>query len=297
MNDATILPLRSPAARRRRAIVFAHFDPDGGFDPHVVHAVTAYRPFADRLVVVSNGSHRLPAELTGIVDDFVPRSNEGYDFCAWKDGLATLDRGAYDEIICVNDSVYGPLFDLAPAFHHPRTAAADLWGMVVSDQPTSRAMPRQRHLQSWFFGMRRRLLESSWYDRFWSGVRPLATKRDVIEQFEIGLSASAIEAGFTVAGLYDASTASQVSLREVLPQISLLAPRRSWRLVRKSRRTPHNPSELVWWRLLEAGVPYVKVGLFRVNHYGIDLGRVVAALGRTTPYDLGLIHRHLTRCG
>jgi lipopolysaccharide biosynthesis protein len=100
-----------------------------------------------------------------------------------------------------------------------------------------------------------------------------------------------------VAGLYDASTASQVSLREVLPQVSLLAPRRSWRLVRKSRRTPHNPSELVWWRLLEAGVPYVKIGLFRVNHYGIDLGRVVAALGRTTPYDLGLIHRHLARCG
>ena len=88
-----------------------------------------------------------------------------------------------------------------------------------------------------------------------------------------------------------------MALREVLSHISLAAPRRSWRLIRKSRRIPHNPSELVWWRLLEAGVPFVKVGLFRVNHYGIDLERVLVELGRRTPFDLGLIHGHLARCG
>jgi lipopolysaccharide biosynthesis protein len=82
-----------------------------------------------------------------------------------------------------------------------------------------------------------------------------------------------------------------------MPHISLTAPYRSWRLIRKSRRTPHNPSELVWWRLLEAGVPFVKVGLFRMNHDGIDLDRVIAELGRQTPFDLGLIHGHLARCG
>ena len=60
---------------------------------------------------------------------------------------------------------------------------------------------------------------------------------------------------------------------------------------------PHNPSELVWWRLWEAGVPYLKVGLLRVNHYGLDLGRVLADLEQRTGYDLGLVHGHLRRCG
>ena len=293
-DQATLAFSRPPS---RRAIVLAHFDPQGRFDPHVMHAARAYRQLATRLVLVSNGGGRLPRDLAELVDDYLPRPNAGYDFGAWKDGLATLDRGGFDEVVCVNDSVYGPLFDLAPAFDHPRTAVADLWGMVLSEQPTGRDRPRVPHVQSWFFAMRRPLLESAWFDNFWSAVEPAPTKLEVVERFEIGLSRSAVEAGFRIAGLYDATTASRVALREVMPHISLTAPYRSWRLIRKSRRTPHNPSELVWWRLLEAGVPFVKVGLFRMNHYGIDLDRVLAELGRQTPFDLGLIHGHLARCG
>jgi len=284
------------AAVARRAIVLAHFDRDGIVDPHVRRAVAEYRRFADRLVVVSNAAHRLPAEVAPLVDTFVPRPNVGYDFCAWRDGLATLDRGAFDEIVCVNDSVYGPLFDLGPAFADPRTAQADLWGMVVSDQPAQRQHSRPRHVQSWFFGMRRGLLESDCFDEFWSSVEPLASKREIVERYEIGLSQRALGCGLRVAGLYDSSAAARVRIGEVLPQLSVFEPRRSWRLVRKSRRV-HNPSELVWWRLLDAGIPYVKVGLFRVNHYGLDLRRVMAGLGRATPYDLGLIRGHLARCG
>jgi len=294
MDDPRLLPI---APRPRRAIVLAHFDPHGRFDPHVIHALAAYRRLADRLVVVSNGGGRLHPDIASLVDAYLPRPNLGYDFCAWRDGLATLDRSAFDEIVCVNDSVYGPLFDLAPAFDDPRTEAADLWGMVVSDQSTGRDAPRIRHLQSWFFGMRRRLLESDCHDAFWRSVEPLASKREIVDRYEIGLSQRATEAGFRVAGLYDAPTASRVGIREVLPHLSIADPRRSWRLVRKSRRTPHNPSELVWWRLLQAGIPFVKVGLFRVNHYGLDLSRVMAGLGRSTGFDLDLIRGHLARCG
>lgn len=290
-----VLPLPRPAVRR--AIVMAHFDPHGAFDPHVVHAARAYRPFATRLVLVSNDGGRLPRELAAVVDDYLPRANQGYDFGAWKDGIATLDRGSFDELVCVNDSVYGPLFDLGPVFTDSRTAAADVWGMVLSAQPTARDRPMIPHLQSWFVAMRKPAVESAWFERFWSAVTPLPTKREVIERLEIGLSRSAVEAGLRIAALYDATVAPRVTVREVLPHVSLAAPRRSWRLLRKSRRTPHNPSELVWWRLLEAGIPFVKVGLFRVNHYGIDLGQVLSALARSTAFDLGLIHGHLARCG
>lgn len=46
-------------------------------------------------------------------------------------------------------------------------------------------------------------------------------------------------------------------------------------------------------------MPYVKVGLFRVNHYGLDLARVRADLSRDCAaglnYDLPLIENHLSR--
>jgi len=280
-----------------RAIVLAHFDPHGHFDPHVHHALAAYRRHAERLVVVSNSARRLPSDLARLVDSFVPRANVGYDFAAWRDGLATFRAADHDEVICVNDSVYGPLFDLGPALADARVAAADLWGMVLSDQNTSRSGPRVPHLQSWFLGMRRPLLEADAWGGFWHGLTTPATKREVVEQNEIGFSARMAAAGFRLAGLYDATTAPRVTLAEVWPHLSPRHPRRSWRLLRKSRRLPHNPSELVWWRLWEAGVPYLKVSLLRVNHYGLDLGRVLAELRQASGYDPALVHGHLARCG
>jgi rhamnosyltransferase len=283
--------------RPARAIVLAHFDPHGHFDPHVHHALAAYRRHAERLVVVSNSARRLPSDLARLVDSFVPRANVGYDFAAWRDGLATFRAADHDEVICVNDSVYGPLFDLGPALADARVASADLWGMVLSDQNTSRSGPRVPHLQSWFLGMRRPLLEADAWGGFWHGLMTPATKREVVEQNEIGFSARMAAAGFRLAGLYDATTAPRVTLAEVWPHLSPRHPRRSWRLLRKSRRLPHNPSELVWWRLWEAGVPYLKVSLLRVNHYGLDLGRVLAELRQASGYDPALVHGHLARCG
>jgi len=281
-----------------RAIVFAHFDRHGGCDPHVVQALRRYRRCCDRLVFVSNGGpRRPPAEVAALVDDYLSRPNVGYDFCAWRDGLATLRRDAFAEVICVNDSVYGPLADLGPVLSSPRIQDADLWGMVVSEQPVRPGSRPLRHVQTWFFAMRQSLLESDLFERFWAGVVPQATKREVIHHYEVGLSHAVEQAGMRVAGIYDAGLQPRVRLAELLPHVSLFEPRRSWRVLRKGRRMPHNPSELVWWRLLEAGVPYVKVGLFRVNHYGLDLRRVLGTLERQSGFDADLIRGHLARCG
>ena len=287
----------TPPGRRPRAVVFAHFDPDGGFDPYVVEALRRYRPHADRLVVVSASAERLPATLRGAVDTFVPRDNVGYDFGSWRAGLETLRPEDYAEILCVNDSVYGPLDDLGQALDHPRTADADLWGMVLSEQSTRRRGGRCPHVQTWFFGMRRRLLESPVYAAFWGSVAAVPTKEDVVDRYELGLSDACRRAGLRIAGIYDAREAGPARLAELWPHLALAEIRRSWRLVKKSRRTPHNPSELVWWRLLEAGVPFVKVGLFRVNHYGLDLGRVCRDLALRHPAAMPLIRDHLARCG
>jgi lipopolysaccharide biosynthesis protein len=283
-------PPRQPS---RRAIVLAHFDAGGGFAPHVQHALAAYREVAAHVVVASNSARSLPASLAKIIDTFLPRANVGYDFGAWRDGLATLRAGDFDEVLCVNDSVFGPLADIAPALDDPRVAAADLWGMVLSDQNARRDAARVPHLQSWFLGFRRPLLESDAFAEFWRGCEPCDTKLDVIERYEIGFTACMVEAGFQVAALYDATSSPPVSLREVWPHLALSSPRRSWRLLRKSRRPSHNPSELLWWRLWDAGIPYVKVGLFSKNHYGLDLRQVMAELRRRFEYDSGLIEAHL----
>jgi lipopolysaccharide biosynthesis protein len=282
-----------------RAIVFVHYDRDGVFDDHVVHALRVYRRLADRLVVVSTSARGLSPPLEPLVDTFIPRDNVGYDFCSWRAGLESLgDVAQFDEVVCVNDSVYGPLFDLAPAFSDPRIAGADFWGMCLSDQGIKRRGGGPApHLQSWFFAMRRPVLESSAFETFWNSVVPLESKADIVDRYEVGMSLDFQEAGFRMAGLYDSRLAGPYTLREMLPHLSPLEPARSWRLYKKGRRPRTNPSELVWDRLIAAGVPFVKVGLFRVNYYGLNLRRVLRGLEASTPYDIGLIRRHLARVG
>ncbi|MFN7813333.1 MAG: rhamnan synthesis F family protein [Planctomycetia bacterium] len=286
-----------PSVPPRRAVVYAHFDPQGRFDPHVERALARWRTVADRLVLVSAGGGPLPATVSGLVDRCILRANDGYDFCSWKAGLETLEAGLHDEVVCVNDSVYGPLTDPAALFADPRVTEADLWGMVLSEQPPTGRGTRRPHLQSWFFAMRRPFLESATCAEFWRQVVPLPDKAEIIERYEIGISERALAAGFRVAALYDARHAGRLSIGEILPHLSLASPRRAWRLVKKCRRATHNPSELVWWRLLAAGVPFVKVGLFRVNHYGLALRRLEEELLRRHPDHWHLIRGHLARCG
>lgn len=291
----------------RRAIVVAHHDPDGVVDPHVERALEAYRPHADRLVLVSTSVRSIPDGLGTCVDDFISRPNVGYDFGSWRAGLALLSPSGgfsapgFDEVVCVNDSVWGPLVDPGPLFTSPRVAGADLWGMVLSLQPPRGAGRAPRpHLQSWFFAARRPLLDAAAWRGFWEGVGPLPTKHDVVSRFELGLSETVAAAGFRIAALWDARTEPPAAWRDLLPHLSHRHPLRAWRLLRKSRRGLANPAELLPERLLAAGVPYVKVSVPRVNHYGLDAGLVLEALAGAAArgaYDPALVTAHLARIG
>ena len=287
----------------RRAIVLAHHDPDRRVDPHVAHALRAYRPLAARLVLVSTSLDAMPDELRGTVDTFIPRENIGYDFGSWQAGLRTLspaggfDAPGFDEVVCLNDSVYGPLSDPAPLFDDPRCEGADLWGMVISTQPPRHGGWRPRpHLQSWFLAARRPLLEASLWSDFWTGVAPQRTKDDVITHYEVGLSERVMAAGLRIAALYDARVEARPGWRDTLPHLSLRRPSAAWRILRKTRRPFHNPAEFLPVRLLDAGVPFVKVSVLRTNHYRLSLEAVGASIvAACEGYDPTLVDRHRSR--
>jgi rhamnosyltransferase len=276
-----------------RAVILAHYDPDGIIDPYVIRALQCYREIANRLVLVSASASSLPASLADVVDDFLPRANVGYDFCSWRDGIARLgDLSQFDEIVCANDSVYGPLFDLKNVMSDPRVAAADFWGMVMSAQ-------RGDHVQSWFFAMRRPVIESPAFREFWKSVEPQPSKEQVIDHYEVGLTEAFAVAGFRLAAIYDGRRDMPPTFRERCHNVS---PLRLGLFGRHRRRVarmgpPFNPSELFWERACDAGVPYLKAAIFRANPYRVDVRRVLARAVNRWPEWAALIRNHLHRVG
>ena len=70
-----------------RAMVFAHWDPHGLIDDHVLHAIRGYRPWVSKLVFVTTNYTRRCRELESLCDTVITRSNEGFDILSWKVGL------------------------------------------------------------------------------------------------------------------------------------------------------------------------------------------------------------------
>lgn len=275
-----------------RAILLAHYDRDGIIDPYVVAAAREYRRFAHTLVFISVSAKTLPADLSEIVDVFIPRENVGYDFGSWKAGVLSLgDMGRFDEIVFVNDSIYGPLFDLTPALNHSTTRQSDVWGMVRSEQHAD-------HIQSWFFATRSNVIRSSAFSHFWDSVGPqLSHKNEFIFRHEIGLSTSLRSAGFQIDAIYDSRREPLAMPEEIRRHVSSWSPMRSLRHLRKTRpnRAPFNASELFYARLWDSGIPFIKRRVFTDNYYGLDLSRVQAELTSLSPEWARLIQNHRQR--
>lgn len=206
------------------------------------------------------------------------------------EGLTRLDVPAYDEILFTNSSVYGPLWPMDACLATAAARRCDLWGMTVSREP-------EVHLQSYFMGMSRRLLASDFGRRLWQGVRPVPTKRNAIDAYELRWMTDCVTDGFAVHALFDGRMHPQVPIVERLSNMASWPPwhKRVRKYRRSIRRPTYNPTHLQWKQVLQAGVPMLKVDLLRDNPVGIDAGRIYRWLRCHTSYPVEIIRHHLDR--
>jgi len=243
-----------------RAIIFAHFDPDGMVDAHILHSLRQYRLHFQRMIFVTTVAVKNRQYVLPLVDDLIERQNEGLDFYSWKTGLQTLSSPTdYFEVVFCNDSIYGPVHDLGGALSSPAVEDADLWGMSLSWQI-------KPHIQSYFFGMRRRLFADGIAQSFWQTVDALPDKNAIIETYEVNMMNWFQRRGCRAATLY-----------------------------RPAEGDLRNPTVGMWRELLLAGVPYVKVHLLRLFSNARDVEEILGYIRQTSTYPTALIENHLLR--
>jgi len=276
----------------KRAIVFAHFDPDGLIAPYVEFLLKSLRPFAHTLIFVSTNAKASERErLSSTCDVAISRENIGYDFMSWKIGLRYIgDASEFDEITFINDSVYGPTSDLHQLFHATENQVCDFWGLTRCHQHGS-------HIQSYFFSFRRKLIADSLFTKFWGNVTALPNKDSIISQYEIGLSQQIKNAGYESFVVFDPKALSFWQ-RIHAAFINGSAHQRSLghtiRLNVRNRRAT-SPTHRFWRSLIEAGIPFIKVELMRSNPQQMDLDRIKSYVTSNTTYDMRLIEDHVQR--
>ncbi len=276
---------------KRRCLIYAHWDVNGIVDAHVLHALEVYRRAVDLIVFVSTNYQVPSPELEAVSDRIIVRDNTGFDLGSWQAALATIDASRFDEVLFANSSAFGPLWPIERVFESPAIQDADVWGMTISKQHVA-------HLQSYFMGMSRQTIESPFGRRLWGEIRPFQRKVDAIEAYELRWLTRCEAAGLRVRAVYDARRETgRIAFGEWLANGCRFVRRQAEgrRYRREARRRHHNPNHMHWKRVLETGVPLIKVDLFTRNPCGLRLSRIRRWIERHTDYPYDLIHDHVSR--
>lgn len=256
-------------AAGRRAAIFCHFDANGEVNGSAKHLLAGLAEAGLDVVAVSNspslsaqGADAL-AEHSMIV---LHRRNVGYDFGAYRDGLAALgDLSGYQSILLVNDSVIGPFAPLAPLLSRLNDSA-DVWGLTDSRE-------RGWHLQSYFLAFSQRALGHPAFSSFWQNYRTIGSKDWAVHAGELALSRTLTRGGLRLRALFPFEQIRNAFIAQAKAEghTPRFAGRGAARdvdhvLAASVCKLPFNPTHLYWDTLVEAfDSPFVKRDLAETN--------------------------------
>lgn len=182
----------------KRLFLFAFFDPQGVVGETVLRYLEELHALGD--VILAGDCALKPGEadkLAPLVVSYTASRHGEYDFGSYKRAFRQADLSGYDVVYLVNDSVVGPLYPLEPCLQRMEALGTDAFGLVL--HPSR----QERHLQSWFIGLKPSVFRAPWFAEFLDGVEAVGRKEDVCIRYENGLARLLEAHSASYAGLWE----------------------------------------------------------------------------------------------
>lgn len=162
----------------------------------------------DDLVVVVNGqlsdqARQLFSEYTKTI---IVRENKGLDVAAYKQAILTLGwekLESYDEVICLNDTVMGPVYPFREMFACMDRKDVDFWGITAYVGETVDKEQIPTHLQAYWHAYRRSLVSSPAFHEYWETMPLWKDYAEVTHKHEMTFTKHFADLGFTWASYID----------------------------------------------------------------------------------------------
>jgi rhamnosyltransferase len=228
----------------------------------------------DRIVFISNSP--VPDDnlikLKDFCNDIIIRENKGFDFGAWKDAL--LKEGwerlsKYDNVTLMNDTCFGPIFDLQNIYTEMEQESIDFWGLTLH-QKTKRGMPGSNapipeHIQSFFICFNKTVILSYVFQNFWIKLKYLDDINKLISDYETKLTSLLSNNGLKYSVKYAPNIESDII---------------------------HN--DFSTWHpdiIIQNGIPLLKIKSFI---YFLYQKYIINLLQKNSNYPIELIYNHIT---
>ncbi len=182
----------------KRLFLFAAYDKQGIIDDTLLHYVRCLAEYGDVIFWMDNTAANAELnklnQIPNVLHKVAERHGE-YDFGSYKRGYLWAYKKKilkkYDWVYLVNDSVYGPLFDIRNILEDLESRNVDLTGMIDF---TNKFTPIQ--VQSWFVGLSARVANSDFIRNFMAQVRSQTDKQLIVLKYEVGLSQVVLRHGY-----------------------------------------------------------------------------------------------------
>ena len=254
----------------KRLLLYVHYNKYDELSGHVLYQLEQLRPLFSKLIVISNSQLTESATLTlkelGI-DEVIQRENLGFDFAAWRDGMAHVGfehLTDFDSVTLMNDTCFGPLWDITDIVEEfEKRPNVDFWGMTNF----RKTKYFDEHLQSYFMFFKKHVVASEAFQKFWTSIKTFTDVQDVIDNYETRVTSVLLEAGYR----YDAvfNTIAEEAGDLIHPDFSYYRPIST----------------------LEHKVPFIKLKAFTDNE---KKGRLLLDyLANLSTYPVALIKSHL----
>ena len=209
----------------KRLLLYVHYNKYDELSGHVLYQLEQLRPLFSKLIVISNSQLTESATLTlkelGI-DEVIQRENLGFDFAAWRDGMAHIGFEHlidFDSVTLMNDTCFGPLWDITDIVEEfEKRPNVDFWGMTNF----RKTKYFDEHLQSYFMFFKKHVVASEVFQKFWTSIKTFTDVQDVIDNYETRVTSLLTEAGYRYDAVFNTIEAEAGDL--IHPDFSYYRP-------------------------------------------------------------------------
>lgn len=175
-----------------RLCIYLTYDKQKIIDRYIGYMLQELKSCVNYLVVVCNEMEiaRGNEILERFADEIFYRENIGFDIGGFKEALCDFlgwERVLqYDELVLVNDSIFGPFRPMKEIFSEMDNRTIDFWGLAKhGDYKNSSGDCFPEYIQSYFFCIRSKMLHCRYFKKYWEDMPFYTVFEDVIRQFEL----------------------------------------------------------------------------------------------------------------
>lgn len=179
----------------KRICIYLTYDKQRIVDLYIDYMLKELKSCTDHLVVVCNNEEVISGGwiLEENADQIFYRENKGFDAGGFKDALCKFlgwERiRQYDELVLVNDSMFGPFRSMKDIFAEMDRRPADFWGLARhGENRTSSLGHIDEHIQSFFIVIRSKMLHCSQFEEFWNKLPYFDVFPEAIKKYEIAFT-------------------------------------------------------------------------------------------------------------